>query len=244
MDMKISGSGRIAAGEYEDISVNGAARLGTPIRCRSFHCAGSAHSIGRLNAQQEIRIAGSAQFDGNTSAQDIRISGSASIYGNCTSTGEMRVSGSLRCSGSVKGNIIHILGAVHTDRIEGEDVLINGKLTCPDLLNARNIVLKMNGATSKVGSIGGSSITIYPERYHKIVAHLPLLPKLLRGWGYGDLTVKEVIEGDEIKLEMVTAKSVIGRSVTIGAGCHIEYVRYTDSLEISPDAKVEHIEQI
>ena len=240
MDIKISGSGRIAAGEYEDICVSGAARVGAPVRCHSFHCAGSSHVTGKLNAQKEISISGSAQFDGNTSAQDIHINGSASVYGNCIASGEMRIAGSMRCCGNMKGSIIHILGAVHTDRIDGENVLINGKITCPGLLSGRQIVVKMNGSSSKVDSISGSLITIYPERIHKIISRLPLLSKALGN----RLTVKEAISGDEIKLEMVTAKSVIGRVVTIGAGCHIESVQYSDRLEISPDAKVDYQERI
>lgn len=244
MDMRISGSGVIAAGEYDNIRVSGSARVGGPVRCQSFHCSGSAHCEGGMEAQKDIKVSGSAHFDQSVNAQDITVSGSTRIDGNCTSTGDLSISGSLRCDGDIKGNGITVSGSARAANIEGEDVLVSGKIVCQGLLNAENIVVKMNGATSEIGSIGGSKISIYPERHHKKVARLPLLSKMLGNNGRNDLVVKESIEGDEIALELVTAKSVIGRVVAIGEGCHIDLVQYSETIEISPDAKVERQERI
>ena len=244
MDMKIAGSGCIAAGEYENITVSGSARLSGFIRCPSLHCSGSSHCEGNLEAQKNIKVSGSAHFDQNVHAQDIGISGSARVNGNCTVTGDLRISGSLRCDGDIKGNSITVSGSVCTANMEGEDIRISGKITCPGLLNAENIVIKMDGASSEIGSIGGSKISIYPERHTKKGTRLPLLSKLLGSNGRNSLTVQESIEGDEIGLEMVTAQRVVGRVVAIGEGCHIDLVQYSDSIEISPDAHVEHQEQI
>ena len=104
MDMKIAGSGVIAAGEYENIRVSGSAKVGGPMRCQSFHCSGSAHCTGGIDAHKDIKVSGSAHFDQSISAQDIGISGSARIDGNCTGTGEIRISGAMRCDGDIKGN--------------------------------------------------------------------------------------------------------------------------------------------
>lgn len=244
MDMKIAGSGTIAAGEYDNIRVSGSARLGSPIRCGSFHCSGSSHGTGDMEAREDIGISGSTHFDGDLRAHDIKVSGSARIDGHCTGAGEVRISGSMRCGGDVKGNAITVSGSMRAANVEGEDVRISGKVMCEGLLNAENIVIKMNGATSEIGSIGGSKISIYPERHHKPIARMPLLSKLLGNNGRADLTVKESIEGDEIALEMVSAATVVGRVVAIGAGCHIGLVQYTETLEVSPDATVEREERI
>ena len=244
MDMKISGSGTIAAGEYDNIRVSGSAKVGGPIRCLSLHCSGSAHCEGTIEAQKDIKVSGSAHFDQNISAQDIGISGSARIDGNCTGTGDIRISGAMRCDGDIKGNGITVSGSARAINIEGEDVMISGKIVCPGLLNAENIVIKMNGATSEIGSIGGSKISIYPERHHKKIVRLPLLSRLLGKNGRNELVVKDAIEGDEIALEQVTAKTVIGRVVAIGEGCHIDLVQYSEAIEISPYATVERQERI
>ena len=242
MDMKISGSGHIAAGEYENIRVSGSAKLAGPIRCQSFHCAGSSHVTGDLEAQQDICISGSAHFDGNAAAQEIKVSGSAAIDGNCTSTDDMQIAGSMRCGGDIKGNSIRTSGSLCVTNMEGEDVNICGKLICQGLLNAENIDIKLFGSISEIGSIGGSNIRVTIERNHPEVTRL--ISKLLGRHGHVGLTVKESIEGDDIALESVTAKSVIGRVVAIGAGCKIELVQYSEALEISPDAKVERQERI
>jgi len=245
MDMKIAGSGTIAAGEYDNIRVSGSAKLGGPtIRCASFHCAGSTHCVGDMEVTKEVSCSGSTHFDRNVQAQDIKVSGSMRIDGHCTSSGDMRIAGSLRCDGDIKGNGITVSGSMSAANVEGENVLISGKITCSGLLNAENLVIKMNGATSDIGSIGGSKISIYPERHHKPISRMPLLSKLLGNNGSSDLTVRESIEGDEIGLELVRAKTVVGRVVAIGEGCHIELVQYTEKLEVSPDATVEREEKI
>lgn len=242
MDMKIAGSGCIASGEYENIAISGSAKLNGFIRCQSLHCSGSAHCEGNLEAQKNIRVSGSAHFDQNVHAQAIGISGSARVDGNCTSTEDMQISGSMRCGGDIKGNSIRISGSLCVTNVEGEDVHISGKITCPGLLNAENIDIKMFGSTSEIGSIGGSSIRVTVERNHPEVTRL--ISKLLGRHGHVGLTVKESIEGDEIGLEAVTAQRVVGRVVAIGEGCHIDLVQYSETVEISPDAYVGRQERI
>jgi cytoskeletal protein CcmA (bactofilin family) len=48
----------------------------------------------------------------------------------------------------------------------------------------------------------------------------------------------DTIEGDEIFLENTRARIVRGKKITIGEGCEIETVEYTESLDISPSAQV------
>lgn len=244
MDMKISGSGTVAAGEYDHIRISGSAKLGGSIRCQSFHCSGSAHCEGGIEAVKEIKVSGSAHFDQTVSAEEISVSGSAKIDEKCTAKGTLRISGSLRCDGEIKGNSVTVSGAARAASIEAEDVFVGGMITCEGLLNAENIEIKMSGAHSEIGSIGGSKIRIYPERHQKKITRLPLLSKMLGSGRRNDLSVKDSIEGDEIALEMVTAQTVVGRIVAIGEGCHIELVQYSEAIEISPDATVERQERV
>jgi hypothetical protein len=50
----------------------------------------------------------------------------------------------------------------------------------------------------------------------------------------------DTIEGDEIFLENTHARIVRGKKITIGEGCEIEMVEYSESLEVSPKARVKH----
>jgi len=89
-----------------------------------------------------------------------------------------------------------------------------------------------------IGSIGGSVIRVQWES---------------RGWNLwnlfsrnhkGTVTVRGSIEGDDIFLECVNAPCVSGRAVVIGENCTIDLVQYSESIEISPEARVGRTEKI
>ena len=58
------------------------------------------------------------------------------------------------------------------------------------------------------------------------------------------MKVSESIEGDEIIIEHTNAKTVTGRNVKIGEKCEIGLVQYSESIEISPKAKIGRCEKI
>ena len=51
-------------------------------------------------------------------------------------------------------------------------------------------------------------------------------------------------EGDDVLLSYVTCPRVSGTRVVIGKGCEIDLVQYSETVEISPGAKVRKIEKI
>ena len=60
----------------------------------------------------------------------------------------------------------------------------------------------------------------------------------------GRFSVDEYIEGDVVTLEDVTAPKVVGRIVSIGAGCEVDFVQYSENIEIHSSAKVAKYEKI
>jgi len=54
------------------------------------------------------------------------------------------------------------------------------------------------------------------------------------------LLTAETVAGDIVHVESTRAGTVRGRRVTIGAGCRIEVVEYSESLQIDPHAEVAH----
>lgn len=54
----------------------------------------------------------------------------------------------------------------------------------------------------------------------------------------------ELVEGDNIILEYTEADVVRGKNVTIGRGCSIKKVEYTNEYKLKDDGKVENAEQI
>ena len=242
--MNISGSGKIAAGDYnESIKVSGSGRLDGNIRCQSLHCSGSVKGTASVVCSEDAKISGSCHIEQSISAQNISVSGSLKVGGDMIAQQEIKLSGGINCGGSLKCESFNCSGGLDVGgEVEAEKIKISGSVKCQGLINADKIEigLEISNASSKVGSIGGGEIRIHSA--NNKISKMPLLNKIV-GSG-GSLTVDELIEGDVVALERVVAPKVTGRVVAIGAGCEIDLVQYSEEIELHPDAKVGKCEKI
>lgn len=242
MDMKISGSGVITSGEYDDIRISGSGKLSGLIRCKSLHCSGSAKGEAEIECEAEIHISGSGKFDKSIKAGEVSVSGAFGCDGDLTVQKKLSISGGSKCGGSVKAGEISISGGVDIQGdAEAETVKVFGILNCGGLLNAESIDIRFKNGMD-IGSIGGSRINIYPEELVKRKIKLPLFSSLVKG--ASAVRVRNSIEGDIIALEGVVTPRVSGRIVAISDGCEIDLVQYSEQVEISPNAKVGKTEKI
>lgn len=242
MDMKISGSGQIAAGEYENVRISGSGRMSGLIRCQSFHTSGSSHGD-EIEVQNDFRVSGSSRFDKNVKAGSLSASGSFSCSGDVTVTEKMSCSGSAKIGGSLKCGSLSSSGSTKVvGDTEADIVNINGTLNCGGLLNAEEITIRFDNGM-EIGSIGGSKITIHNDTERNKMARLPLLSKLIKAVD-GIVYIKNSIEGDEINVKNVTAPRISGRIVTIGDGCKVDLLQYSEQIDISPNAQVGEIEKL
>lgn len=235
MDMKISGSGSIPAGEYDVIKISGSGRLAGQVKCSSLHVSGSAHGEA-LECWGDVRVSGSAHFDKEVMCGSLYVSGAVHCGANVTVAHEIKLSGGSRCEGNLKCGELYVAGALQAEQnIEAETVRIHGGIGCDGLLNAEDIEIEIEqNAKSSIGSIGCSKLFVERRNSHK----------LFRRRGNGVLTVKNEIEGDEIEIEYVVCPRVSGRCVTLGEGCEIELLQYSEKYEIHEKAKVGRIERI
>ena len=242
--MHISGSGHISGGEYhEDCSVSGSAKINGDLRCIRFSCSGSANGVGNLTCEEGVKVSGSLHIRRSVHAKMIHASGSFHVDGDCTGSEEIKTSGAFHCGGNVKTTVLHIAGALSAEGgIEAEEAYISGKIVTAGLLNAEKVVLRLEGAPSHINAIGGSEITIQKNPYKTNMSRLPFLGKFFSSTG--ELRVSEAIEGDVISLENTTVPLVVGRIVTIGPGCKIVRVQYSEELHLDPVAEVGTSEKI
>lgn len=241
MNVNISGSGQIAPGQYEGISISGSGRLSGMVRCASFSSSGSARGA-ELDCSGAVKISGSSSFTKTIQAQELSVTGSMDCGGDLHVQQELRCSGSVECGGSVHCGSLKVSGELEADGdVEAENVKVSGSLECDGLLNAETILI--TGASMEIGSIGGGSITIRRPSVLGKMAKIPLLSTIVKTVS-GKVEVEGSIEGDSIDLENVHCPRVSGRVVTIGDDCEIDLVQYTESLEISPKAKVGKSEQL
>lgn len=237
--MKISGSGSISAGEYnEEVSVSGSGKVNGNIKCTQFTCTGAAKIDGDIVCDGALKASGAVNIAGSASVGEVKISGSGSVGGGLSSEGNVFVSGSVGVGGGLKCASLSSSGVLTVgEGIEAEEICHSGALKCGGLVNAERIELKLDRCDNRALSIGGSEIKIEPRRTGAVVNKVPFFVKLT-GSPLGTLTVEESIEGDSIYLSQVKCPSVVGRTVNIGAGCVIDRVRYSESINVDPNAKV------
>ncbi len=242
MDMIISGSGQIAAGEYDRIRISGSGQLAGLVRCNSFQVSGSANG-NEIVCESDFQVSGSGHFSGKVTAGSITISGGFTGNGDVAAKERIAISGGGRCGGAMRCKTLSISGkGAAAGDIEAETVKVNGKLDCGGLLNAEEIEIEFREGM-EIGSIGGSRIVIYKRSGKKKKIRLPLFASFVKG-AEGSVSVKNSVEGDEIALEGVITPRVSGRVVAIGEGCEIDLVQYSEQVEISPEAKVGRTERI
>lgn len=235
MDMRIAGSGNIPAGEYDVIKISGSGRLVGQVKCSSLHVSGSAHGDA-IECWGDVRISGSAHFGGDVTSGSLYVSGAAHCGATVTVTHEVKLSGGSRCAGNLKCSELYVAGALDAEQnIEAETARIHGSIVCDGLLNAEDIEIEIEkNAKSRIGSIGCSKLLVELRSGHKFFKRRT----------NGILTVKTEIEGDEIEIEYVVCPRVSGRCVTVGEGCEIELLQYSEKYEIHEKAKVGRIEKI
>lgn len=240
MDIKISGSGIISAGEYDSVLISGSAKVDGNVKCQKITCSGSIKAEADIVCENTIKISGGAKFSKSISAGGVYVSGSLKC-GSLTAKNEIEISGSAKVESKIKCTDLVLSGSTSVkDGIEAEDVKIYGGIKCDGLLNAEKIEMDANGGIN-VDSIGGGEIRIYPRRNrNRSILRLPLLSSLVSG----DKANVGTIEGDVIALENVMCKSVKGRIIAIGEGCKVDFVQYSEEIEINPKAEVVRYEKV
>ena len=229
MDMRISGTGNIPSGEYENVSVRGCGHLYGKVRCLSFSSSGTCRGES-IECAEQFKVSGKASFTDNIKAEKIRSSGSLSCDGDMTVCKETSFHGSVKCKKSIKCGHLYLSGTLSVGGdIEAESVKSAGVLVCDGLLNAENIEIKADKVMN-IGSIGGSNIIIKRKRFSLITNRRVI--------------VSSSIEGDEISLEYVTCPQVSGRVVVIGKGCKIGLVQYSGKIENSSNSTIGKTEKM
>ena len=251
MDMRISGSGSISGGVYDNVRVSGSGNCQGDIKCKSFHGSGATHCRGSLECEQDLHISGSGHIDGDAKANEIHCSGSLHAGGGLEATVELHASGSCHVEKDcVSHGTLHASGSLSVEGgIEAEKAVVSGKLLCKGLLNAEQVEMKLGSRNpSKVGAIGGSQIIVEYGNFGDGNGFYIFGLRFGRAKEEGRrgiiLEVAESIEGDVLNLEGVKTPLVVGKDVRIGDGCRIGTVRYSGMLEVSENAVVENKEFI
>ncbi len=237
MNVRISGSGVIPAGEYDNISVSGSSRMSGVVKCSSLSASGSLRGES-VDCTGKIKTSGSTSLAGNVRANSISASGTFKCGGDVFATDSISTSGTFKC-GNVKCNKLSVSGSVSVGNdVEAERVESSGMLRCGGLINAEQVHVKSCDKL-EAASIGGTRVVIKLSRFKRFFKRIPLLSAAVK-----NARITNSIEADEVNIEYVNCPKVRGRVVKIGKGCRIASVEYSEKIEIANRASVVKTEKI
>lgn len=254
MDMKISGSSTMPGGNYKDVKISGSSKIQGDVKCECIKVSGSATILGNASVTNGIKVSGKCTFKGNLTAEEVKVSGSVSIDKDLTAS-NLKISGSVKSDGQcyveelfvsgslsasdIKGKKVTILGSLKTQGdVEADFIKFGGKFHIENLLSGDEIIINPS-SNCFVKEIGGQNIKI--ERYRNSGGIFFNLFPFSSTFGK---VRSELIEGDNIVLEFTDADMVRGKNVTIGKGCNIKKVEYTNDYKLKDDGNVEKVEKI
>lgn len=236
---RVSGRGSISP---EEIKVSGSSQLPGGIRVGS------------------ITTSGSSTIRGDLEASRMRFSGSTTIHG-ALMFDHLEGSGSLRTGGGARGESMHVSGSCNIDGgVELDERLVSaGSFSVKGNLVSKGSV-EFDGSLDIEGKIEAESLEVRLSRHRSHVdegikaddvdirkgSRYDRIPSFLarvvgKRRGEGELVTTDIQGRAEVYLENVKCDNVAGGKVTIGEGCEIRgTVRYTESVEINPNARLEN----
>ena len=220
-DAKIAGEGTLSGGSYGAITINGAGAINGDVDCATLRINGAGTANGRVKAES-VTINGAGTINGEMQAAELNVNGDGSIRDGA-GIGRLSIKGRCSVGGGLAAHDIDLKGELKVSGdCEAESVIGEGALVVGGLLNAGTIDMRVYAPCS-AREIGGEKITVRQPG-----TGFQSFTQLFTFWADKRLTA-ETIEGDDVFLELTFAKTVRGRNVTIGDGCQIDLVEYSDN---------------
>lgn len=245
-------------GSVKALSIHtaGSCRVGKDVSADDFKTAGSCTVEGDIRATRFV-CSGSQRVGGDLIAGSIRISGSCGVSNDVEadlffSKGRFDIGGLLTAD-EIKIELSRT-GTSRANEIGGERIEVRSR---GDFWEWRHEDLEKK--TGKVGYKLEKGMAKLRDRFgieigdidklveevikfgEKIKANIEID---LDGFKPSGMLKVQTVEGDEIYLENTEAKVVRGTRITIGKGCQIDHVEYSDSLEVDEKASVGEREKV
>ena len=237
----ISGSGQLAGGTYEDVKISGSGVIDGDIDAKTVKVSGSAKFKGNVAAGL-VKVSGAASFLGKVATNEFKSSGSGDVSGDLAAQ-TLKTSGALHVRGSIRGQEVRISGSLRAEGdVEAEQFHVSGSFRIGGLLNASVIDVEVGGRC-EAKEIGCDRMRVVPTPMSVFWKTVSKLSEAL-GFGKKGALAAEVIEGTELDLHLTRARIVRGNRVSIGPGCAIDLVEYTEEAFVSDEASVGEVRRL
>lgn len=234
-DLKINGSMTVSGGTFNSVSINGSGVINGDVQCTSLKINGACDIKGNLKAETGV-IRGRATINEDLFIHDFQVNGRSDLKGGLYAS-TFRVNGFCSIGKEVNTESTKIYGKLEMEgKCNTDYFFANGAIFINDALQAGEVEVVLRNSNSKISKIFSDSIVVRKNNatsglWGWIKALFPILGET------GTLKVEE-IRGENIIVEATLAEKIVGQRVVIGSGCKVGLVEYSDTLEISKDAKV------
>ena len=229
--LKLSGKSEFAGGVYEEVAISGSSRTGGDLEAATVSIAGSCMMEGGVKAGT-FAASGAFEVGRDLTAQTLRGSGTGEIGGDLRAE-TLKFSGRLIAGGTLKAREAAISGFAECGgNLEADQLQLSGAFDVGGAVSGQRIQIALAGR-SRASEIVAPEIAVRGASWRWRILDF--------AWPHSSaLLAAETIEGESVHLEATRAGTVRGRQVTIGPGCRIEVVEYSESLHIDPQADVAH----
>lgn len=214
-NLKMIGEASAGGGSFDKMRIMGECSVQGDVRAKNCKVMGECTINGNLSCDYFHNM-GEMDIVGSLKADKLHLVGQIHVKEQCFIRDGL-ISGELNCEKNLNGEDFHVRGMVRSREnvtLEQLDmkggIFVDGLLNCPMI----NILLRFD-ADNYIHEIGTSKIKI--RRKHSLFKNAPVVN-----------FQADTIEGDDLDLEYTTARIVRGVRVSIGTGCKINRVEYTD----------------
>jgi len=187
----------------------------------------------------DLFSAGNLRVEDSLDAKMVRSLGNVTIHGQLKAT-QVHSMGDLSSTGHVSCQQFRLWGSAFLDAgLSAEQLSLTGTCRIGGLVTGDQIRIRSRGRC-QFDEIGASAIAIragWDENGCKGSAGL-------FNWKCRGTTQVRIIEADIISLENTTAEVVRGQAITLGKGCRIGTVEYSERLVQHPSAMIKHVHQV
>lgn len=232
-DTTVNGGGTIGSGSYNNVVINGAGSVTGDLDCATMKINGAGTVDGNLKATS-VTVNGSGSFLREFQSGELTVNGDTSITMGA-GIGRLKVKGRASVGGSLAAHDVDLRGTIKVDGDCSADTFVGeGVFTIGGLLNAGTVHVQLFGPCA-AREIGGEKVTVAQSRKGLADFVSMFSEKRLR---------VDTVEADEVWLESTTARVVRGATVTLGSGCDVALVEYTDTLNQAADARVREARKV
>jgi cytoskeletal protein CcmA (bactofilin family) len=219
IDARINGDGTVAPGTYGTIVLNGAGTITGDVTCRELKINGAGRCRGSVTADV-VTVNGTGTFDGPVQAAELSVSGTADVHAGI-GAGVLKVRGTVSADGGIHARDIDLKGDLRTGGgVKADKLFGEGRFAINGPLEAGDIDLRIHGKSS------ASEITC-----ERMILKVPDgITAVFSAFSDRELAAATV-RGGELELISVVASLVSGTKVTLGEGCRVGRVEYSDTLQ-------------